>query len=200
MTKTERKFNFVRDILIVLALVCFWLTVVSLDVDMRNLTAQVDEYKYKVEQQSLTISKLHNEVDALSSALESAKEVPAQPKEKRSKTNWKSSYVAKVVAAEAGNKSLKGQMAVAQTIRERADAWHMTYDEVVNQKNQYTTPNPNLPVTKTTVEACERVFDNEESVCAQPIKWFYSTAGGFYSDFHESKDYVMTVGNHKFFE
>ena len=35
----------------------------------------------------------------------------------------------------------------------------------------------------------------------EPIRYFYSTASGFYSAWHESSlEYVMTIGNHRFFK
>jgi hypothetical protein len=50
-------------------------------------------------------------------------------------------------------------------------------------------------------EACERVFINGESAVDEPIRYFYSIRNGGYSSWHENKlEYVITIGNHKFFK
>lgn len=120
--------------------------------------------------------------------------------------NYDYNYVLRVVAAECRGESLEGQMAVAQCIRETSKATGMTPEEVVKQVNtngarQYTTPVSMDLVNDSVREACERVFINGESAVDEPIRYFYSIRNGGYSSWHEnSLDYVITIGNHKFFK
>ena len=108
-------------------------------------------------------------------------------------------YVLRVVAAECRGEPFAGQMAVVQTIRERAEQRGLTPEEVVKQPNQYASPVPMSLVNESVREACYRVLINGESVTDKPIQHFYSTAGGFVSRTHEKLTHVMTVGYHKFF-
>lgn len=113
--------------------------------------------------------------------------------------NYDYDYVLRVVAAECRGEPFDGQMAVVQTIRERAKQRGLTPEEVVKQPNQYASPVPMSLVTESVREACWRVLINGESVTDKPIQHFYSTAGGFVSKTHEKLTYVMTIGYHKFF-
>ena len=113
--------------------------------------------------------------------------------------NYDYDYVLRVVAAESRGEPFEGQMAVAQTIRERAKQRGLTPEEVVKEPNQYASPVPMSLVSESVREACWRVLVNGESVTDKPIQHFYSTAGGFVSKTHEKMTYVMSVGYHKFF-
>lgn len=115
--------------------------------------------------------------------------------------NWDYNYVLRVVAAESRGEPLEGQMAVAQCIHETAKATGRTPEQVVKQPNQYASPTSIENVNDSVREACERVFIFDEKVTSEPIRYFYSTVGGFTSKWHEnSLTYVMTIGNHKFFK
>lgn len=114
-----------------------------------------------------------------------------------------SELVQRVVAAESRSESLEGQMAVAQTIYETSCATGQTPDEVVFVPNQYAEPISYDLVTDSVREACYKVFILGEKVTEEPIRWFYSTAGGFYSEWHETSsnlEYVMSIGVHKFYK
>lgn len=115
--------------------------------------------------------------------------------------SWDYNYVLRVVAAESRGEPLKGQMAVAQTIYETAKATGKTPEQVVKVKNQYASPVSMSEVNDSVREACERVFIFDKKATDEPIRYFYSTVGGFYSSWHENNlEYVMTIGNHKFFK
>lgn len=108
-------------------------------------------------------------------------------------------YVERVVMQESGNQPLKGQMAVAQCIKDSAVDRGMSAYEVVTEKNQYAPPYK-YEVNDSVKEACARVFDNGETVSSSDIKYFYSTVGGYRSSFHENRyTYVMTIKDHRFF-
>lgn len=108
--------------------------------------------------------------------------------------------VERVVAAESGNQTLEGQMAVAQCILNTAEALELRPDAVVLAPNQYADPTAREQVTDGVREAVRRVFDNGERVTEEPIRFFYAprySAGRW----HESAlEYVITIGGHKFFK
>ena len=110
--------------------------------------------------------------------------------------------VEQVVAAESRGESLEGQMAVVQTIMETANYYNLSYEEVA-MSSKYTDPVPYDLVTDSVREACYRVIYLGEKAVDEPIMWFYSTRGGFYSSWHETSktiEYVTTIGNHKFYK
>lgn len=120
--------------------------------------------------------------------------------------NYDYDYVLRVVAAECRGEPIEGQMAVAQCIRETSRVTGMTPEEVVKQVNpdgtrQYSLSTEMENVNDNVREACERVFINGESAVDEPIRYFYSIRNGGYSSWHEnSLEYVITIGNHKFFK
>ena len=115
-------------------------------------------------------------------------------------------YVMRVVAAESRGEPYEGQLAVAQCIRETSERTMMTPEEVVKQINsngtrQYAKPVDLSVVTDSVRDACCDVFVLGVSATDEPIRYFYSTASGFYSAWHEnSLEYVTTIGNHRFFK
>ena len=106
-------------------------------------------------------------------------------------------YVRRVVMAESGNQPIEGQMAVAQCILDTSIAEGMTPYEVVVAPGQYADPYDGT-VNSSVIEACARVFRDGETAVDEFIQWFYAPAY-CYSEWHESKTYVTTIGGHRFF-
>ena len=115
-------------------------------------------------------------------------------------------YVMRVVAAESRGEPYEGQLAVAQCIRETSERAMMTPEEVVKQVNpngtrQYAQPVDISVVTDSVRDACCDVFVHGISATDEPIEYFYSTVGGFVSEWHENNlEFVMEIGNHRFFK
>lgn len=110
-------------------------------------------------------------------------------------------YVLRVVAAECRGEPYEGQMAVAQCILNTAWEQSMTPEEVVKEKNQYASPVTNLEHIELVRDACDAVFFEGDGATEEPIRFFYSTEGGFVSKWHENNlEFVMQIGNHKFFK
>ena len=104
--------------------------------------------------------------------------------------------VERVVMAEAGGEGFDGQRLVAQCILNTAEAMDMRPDEVVTAPNQYAAPAEHA--SEMVMDAVSAVFDDGDMVTDEPIRWFYAPR---YVDsaWHESKRYVLTYQNHKFF-
>lgn len=115
-------------------------------------------------------------------------------------------YVVRVVAAESRGEPYEGQLAVAQCIAETAKRSLMNPEEVVKQVNsngtrQYAQPIETSEVTQSVRDACLDVFVYGLCATDEPIQYFYSTKNGFYSKWHEnSLEFVVQIGNHKFFK
>lgn len=110
-------------------------------------------------------------------------------------------YVVGVVAAESRGEPYEGQVAVAQCILETSKKTLLNPEEVVKMKNRYASPCKSEDEKNLVIDACIDVFIHGEKAIDEPIEYFYSTCGGFVSDWHENNlEYVATIGNHKFFK
>ena len=110
-------------------------------------------------------------------------------------------YVCAVVAAECRGEPYEGQLAVAQCIRNSAERKMLTPEEVVKLPNRYTDPCTYASDIELVRDACCDVFVHGVSATDEPIEYFYSTVGGFVSEWHENNlEFVMEIGNHRFFK
>lgn len=104
--------------------------------------------------------------------------------------------VERVVMAEAGAEPYEGQIAVAQCILNACEREDMRPDEIVVEY-QYTDKRPEP--TNEVKAAVSAVFNNGETVTDREILYFYAPEL-CESEWHETQEYVMTVGGHRFFE
>lgn len=104
--------------------------------------------------------------------------------------------VERVVMAEAGAEPCEGQIAVAQCILNACERENKRPNEIVIEY-KYTDNRPDP--TDEVKAAVSAVFDYGETVTEREILYFYAPAL-CESEWHESQDYVMTVGGHRFFE
>ena len=88
--------------------------------------------------------------------------------------------VERVVSAEARGEDLQGQMAVAQTILDRAELWNMTVTEVLTAPDQYATPYQGEIYDETKL-AVANVFDGGLRVFQEPITHFYTGAEPYWA-------------------
>jgi hypothetical protein len=110
-------------------------------------------------------------------------------------------YVCAVVAAECRGEPYEGQLAVAQCIRTSAERKMLTPEEVVKLPNRYADPCTYAPDIELVRDACCDVFVHGISATDAPIEYFYSTVGGFVSEWHENNlEFVMEIGSHRFFK
>ena len=207
-TRNERK----RDKTYILALTVIVAAIVTIVISVAYLMGQHDEVIEPTQQpevapvcnviQADTVSEIEKEPE-LELELE---ESLVQQEARMPEFGYDYEYVMRVVAAESRGEPYEGQLAVAQCIRETSERTMMTPEEVVKQVNkngtrQYAQPVDLSVVTDSVRDACCDVFVHGISATDEPIRYFYSTVGGFYSAWHEnSLEYVTTIGNHRFFK
>lgn len=104
--------------------------------------------------------------------------------------------VERVVMAESGGESYKGQMLVAQCILNAAEKEGISPSEAV-VKYKYTKSRPEP--TDQVRQAVSAVFDLGETVTDEPILYFYNPKHCV-SSWHESQVFVIEVGGHRFFK
>lgn len=103
--------------------------------------------------------------------------------------------VESVVMAEAGCEPFEGQMLVAQCILNAAEKTGDAPSQIVIDYQYapgHQTPSPNVR------DAVAAVFDDGQVVTDEPILFFYAPAL-VTSEWHESQDFVIELGGHRFF-
>ena len=110
-------------------------------------------------------------------------------------TDAERDLIERVVMAESGGESYKGQMLVAQCILNACEIDGIRPAKVV-KKYVYAKARPEP--SDSVKQAVSAVFDKGETVTDEPIVYFYAPKI-VKSEFHESQRFVLAEGNHKFF-
>lgn len=205
-TRNERK----RDKTCILALTVIVAAIVTIVLSVAYILGQHDAVIEPTQQPEVVAKVIHTEIvvhnDSEPKEEQELEESLVQQEASMPEFGYDYEYVMRVVAAESRGEPYEGQLAVAQCIRETSERTKMTPEEVVKQVNkngtrQYAQPVDLVVVTESVRNACCDVFVRGISATDEPIRYFYSTASGFYSAWHEnSLEYVTTIGNHRFFK
>ena len=129
-------------------------------------------------------------------AMAVAEAVPTEPTAFFALTDEQRTLIEQVVSAESRGEPYDGQVAVAQCIL-NACLKHDIEPERAIEKYKYTT-NRAEP-TDSVKEAIAAVFDRGDGVTSEPIIFFYAPEL-VTSEFHESQDFVIEIGCHRFFK
>lgn len=201
-TRNERK----RDSTYILALTMIVVAMVTIVLSVADILGQHDAVVEPVQKPEVVAKVITTEILVHNNSEQELDESLVQQEARMPEFGYDYEYVMRVVAAESRGEPYEGQLAVAQCIRETSERTMMTPEEVVKQVNkngtrQYAQPVDISVVTESVRDACCDVFVHGISATDEPIRYFYSTASGFYSAWHEnSLEYVITIGNHRFFK
>jgi spore germination cell wall hydrolase CwlJ-like protein len=170
------------------------------------LTAENAALQQDIADMQSTIDKLLQNMQQLTKENEQLKAQQTKPPEtqKTSRSADRPRYnltdaerdlVERVVMAESGGESYKGQMLVAQCILNACEIDGIRPAKVI-KKYVYAKgrPEPSDSVKR----AVSAVFDEGEQVTEEPILYFYAPAL-VRSEFHESQIFAIEEGGHKFF-
>lgn len=104
--------------------------------------------------------------------------------------------IERVVMGESGGEEYIGQQAVAQCI---LNACEITGNRpaAIIEGLRYTEYRPEA--SQSVKDAVSAVFDDGEKVIKETVMYFYAPEL-VYSEWHETQQYVCTIGYHKFFE
>ena len=199
-----------RDRIYIFALTVIVATIVTIVLSVAYILGQHDAVVEPTQQLEVVAKEIPTEIivhnDSEPQEVQELEESMVQQEARMPEFGYDYEYVMRVVAAESRGEPYEGQLAVAQCIRETSERTMMTPEEVVKQVNpngtrQYAQPVDISVVTDSIRDACCDVFVHGISATNEPIRYFYSTASGFYSAWHEnSLEYVITIGNHRFFK
>lgn len=209
--KIQKFINIAGDVMMfvyfVAAVVCLVLVVRLYIIDVATPTAEAApvERSAPASEESILPGMVYNAdgTPCISAyeAVETAQEVqpietPTEEQAPRyALTEAERDVIERVVMAEAGAEPYDGQVLIAQCILNAAERSGIRPDEAVVEY-QYT-PKRQEP-TESVKKAVAAVFDDGEQVTAEPVLYFYAP-GVTYSTFHESQNFVIEVGGHRFF-
>lgn len=193
-TRYERKRDQLRNRLVAVIVVAFWLTyciVFLSSLEVRSTPQEVD---------NTPLVEPTQQVQIITSLPDIPEEV-ANKEAQMPEFGYNYGYVCAVVASECRGEPYEGQLAVAQCIRTSAERKLLTPEEVVKLPNRYADPCTYASDIELVRDACCDVFVHGISATDEPIEYFYSTVGGFVSEWHENNlEFVMEIGNHRFFK
>lgn len=155
--------------------------------------AERDNALQLAEQYKKQYEELLKEISALKERL-AVKNAPDE------EIGWDFDYVVRVVGAEARGEPWEGKLAVCQCIQETAERTGKTPYEVVQKGYASPVGRDVMDGMEDVNEACLLVFLNGYKPFAEPIQYFYSTANGFYSEWHESQVFCYEIGGHRYFK
>ena len=208
-TRNERKRDELKQLLMVVLILLIWLVCFVYYVLNVSRLGQPEEESIPAQEPEVSITIVQN---ALPPSLEAVKpeasvaepiisDEVAQQEAQMPEFGYDYGYVCAVVAAECRGEPYEGQLAVAQCIRTTSERRMLTPEEVVKMPNRYADPCNYAPDIELVRDACCDVFVHGISATDEPIEYFYSTVGGFVSDWHENNlEFVVEIGNHRFFK
>jgi spore germination cell wall hydrolase CwlJ-like protein len=169
-----------------------------------TLTAQNITLQQDIAALQTTADKQDREIGRLTKEIAQLKAQPKPETQKISRSADRPRYnltgaerdlVERVVMAESGGESYKGQMLVAQCILNACEIDGISPAKVI-KKYVYAKarPKPSDSVKR----AVSAVFDKGEQVTDEPIVYFYAPAL-VRSEFHESQIFAIEEGGHRFF-
>lgn len=170
------------------------------------LTAENAALQQNIADMQSTIDKLSQNMQQLTKENEQLKAQQTEPPEAQkisrsadrprySLTEAERDLIERVVMAESGGESYKGQMLVAQCVLNACILDNIRPAEAI-RKYAYAKSRPEP--SESVKQAVSAVFDKGEQVTDEPIVYFYAPAL-VRSEFHESQIFVIEEGGHKFF-
>lgn len=107
-------------------------------------------------------------------------------------------YILCMVAAEIQTGSKENQMALAQCVRNTSEKDGRSIGQVLQEDYSARPCDPSI-VSDSIKDTCYRIFVLHETVIPTNVEVMYSTAGGFYSSWHEQQQFEFQIEGIKYF-
>lgn len=107
-------------------------------------------------------------------------------------------YILCMVAAEIQTGSKENQMALAQCVRNTSERDGRPVGQVLQEDYSAKPCDPSM-VSDSIKDTCYRIFVLQETVIPTNVEVMYSTAGGFYSSWHEQQQFEFQIEGIKYF-
>lgn len=107
-------------------------------------------------------------------------------------------YILCMIAAEIQTGSKENQMALAQCVRNTSKRDGRSIGQVLQEDYSAKPCDPSI-VSDSIKDTCYRIFVLHETVIPTNVEVMYSTAGGFYSKWHEQQQFEFQIEEIKYF-
>ena len=107
-------------------------------------------------------------------------------------------YILCMVAAEIQTGSKENQMALAQCVRNTSERDGRSIGQVLQEDYSAKPCDPSM-VSDSIKDTCYRIFVLHETVIPTNVEVMYSTAGGFFSSWHEQQQFEFQIEGIKYF-
>lgn len=164
----------------------------ALQQDIADLESTIDELLQNMQQ----LTKENEQLKAQQTRQSEAQKTSRGGSARYFLTPQERDLVERVVMAESGGESYKGQMLVCQCILNACEIDGIRPAEVI-RKYVYAKARPEP--SDSVKQAVSAVFDEGEQATGEPILYFYAPALTT-SEFHESQIFVIEEGGHRFFK
>lgn len=111
-------------------------------------------------------------------------------------SDWE--FILCTVASEIQTGSKENQMALAQCVRNTSERDGRTFSQVLKEDYSARPCDP-YNVSDSIKDTCYRIFVLHETVIPTNVEVMYSTAGGFYSSWHEQQQFEFQIEGIKYF-
>jgi len=162
-------------------------TIASLEAQNVQLTSTIEAQKQKITELTKELHEAQKTTETQKTSRGGSARYSLTPQER--------DLVERVVMAEAGGESYKGQMLVSQCILNACEIDGIRPAEVI-RKYVYAKARPEP--SESVKQAVSAVFDKGETVTDELIVYFYAPAL-VRSEFHESQIFAIEEGGHRFF-
>jgi len=178
----------------------FVIPLVVLSLTIGLIVAQISfnlAVDYRLHQLESQISPIEVEIDDSGEVILPDEQTPDEATETQSllQTEAEREMIERVVMAEAMGEPFEGQVAVAQTILDRAVLWDMTPVEVISQNSQYADMYPGEG-SQSVKDAVAAVFDQGHRAFEDPVTHFHSGSEPYWAEVKTSRG---QIGGHKFY-
>lgn len=170
-------------------------TIASLEAQNVQLTSTIEAQKQKITVLTKELREAQKTTEAQQTKPPETQKTSRGGSARYSLTPQERDLVERVVMAESGGESYKGQMLVAQCILNACEIDGIRPADVIT-KYVYAKSRPEP--SDSVKQAVSAVFDEGETVTDEPIVYFYAPAL-VRSEFHESQIFAIEEGGHKFF-
>jgi len=198
----KNKFVYIIALLLTIETVCFIelhkqdkASIATLNAENVALKQEIEKMQSVISNFSIKNAKLSEEIAQLQTKQGEQKPNRGETPVRYSLTEAERDLIERVVMAESGGESYKGQMLVAQCILNACEIDGIRPAKVV-KKYVYAKARPEP--SESVKLAVSAVFDKGERMTDEAIVYFYAPKI-VKSEFHESQRFVLAEGNHKFF-
>lgn len=191
-TKGSNRSDLLISIGLILLLVSF--IICAVNIIMNLICSYMVQQRINEKLESKTV--YHVEGQAISTSYETT--IPFVEPEPDPTLDYDWEYILCMIAAEIQTGSKENQMALAQCVRNTSERDGRPIGQVL-QEDYSAKPCDPFIVSNSIKDTCYRIFVLHETVIPTNVEAMYSTAGGFYSSWHEQQQFEFQIEGIKYF-